>query len=328
MSAVPSRRIPRLVAALALLAAAPAAAQTLNGDPEKVQLVTSDIPRFWQAYDGATLVNAAERFQRMYIDPGSPGVQGFVPGRIGSGRALAATVAARPRFYAAIRAATLAVDTASSVKARIRAGLRQFKALYPEARFPDVYFVIGRINSGGTAGDAGLYIGTEMFALGPDTPLDELGAWERAVVTTREVLPHIVLHELVHFQQPPDSTARTLLARALREGTADFVGQLASGGTFNTAQQAYGDAHEAALWAEFREAMRGTDVSRWMYQGEKATDRPADLGYYVGSRIAKAYYDRAADKRAALRDLLTTTDAEAILRASGYEELMARKAGR
>jgi len=36
------------------------------------------------------------------------------------------------------------------------------------------------------------------------------------------------------------------------------------------------------------------------------------------ARIAGAYYARAADKRAAVRELLELRDPEAILRASGY----------
>jgi len=38
----------------------------------------------------------------------------------------------------------------------------------------------------------------------------------------------------------------------------------------------------------------------------------------VGYRIAGAYYARATDKRAAVRELLELRDAEAILRASAY----------
>jgi hypothetical protein len=310
--------------ALSVLSA-PLAGQAAQGDPDRAQLITSDIPRFWQAYDGATLVDASDRFQRLYIDAGTPGLQGFVPGRLVSGRHVAAAVAARPRYYASIRAATLAVDTASGIKERIRTSFRALSARYADAVFPDVYFVIGRLNSGGTTAPAGLLIGAEMYARSDDTPLDELSAWERSVITSHEALPHIVAHELIHYQQPAPQSARTLLAGALREGAADFVGELISGGLINTAQHAYGDAHEAELWAEFREAMHGTDVSRWMYQGDRAGDRPADLGYYMGYRIARAYYERAADKRAALREILRHEDPVRFLSESGYEAALAAR---
>jgi hypothetical protein len=39
----------------------------------------------------------------------------------------------------------------------------------------------------------------------------------------------------------------------------------------------------------------------------------------MGYRIAKAYYDRSADKTTALHELLTTRDFDALVAASGYE---------
>lgn len=44
----------------------------------------------------------------------------------------------------------------------------------------------------------------------------------------------------------------------------------------------------------------------------------ADLGYFVGARICEAYYEQAADKQQAIRDLMFVSDPQAILEASGY----------
>src|SRR5579883_3509294 len=98
-------RLPLLLAVLAVRAGAQGLPP--NHDPAKARIVTSDIPNFWRVFDRATLRDAAELFQREYIDAGSPGLHGFIPARIVSGRALAATVAARPRYFAAIRQNTL-----------------------------------------------------------------------------------------------------------------------------------------------------------------------------------------------------------------------------
>ena len=43
------------------------------------------------------------------------------------------------------------------------------------------------------------------------------------------------------------------------------------------------------------------------------------MGYYVGYRIVEAYYRRAPDKRAAVRDILRIQDFPAFLAASGYQ---------
>ena len=218
-----------------------------NQDPEAARLVTSDISGFWRVFDKATLKDAAELFQREYIDPGTAGLHDFLKSRIQNGRYLASTIAARPRYYAAIRESALSVDRNSGIKDAIRASFRKLKEIYPDAVFPDVYFVIGRMNSAGTVGPAGLLIGVEMNARSETTPIDELTDWERAVTGRIANLPHIVAHELIHIQQPRDSGKSTLLEQALSEGGADFIGEMISGGVINRVQRSYGDASDSTL---------------------------------------------------------------------------------
>ena len=57
-----------------------------NNDPDAAKLITSDIPNFWRVFDKASLITAAELFQREYIDAGSPGLKGFLANRIVNGR--------------------------------------------------------------------------------------------------------------------------------------------------------------------------------------------------------------------------------------------------
>ena len=45
---------------------------------------------------------------------------------------------------------------------------------------------------------------------------------------------------------------------------------------------------------------------------------PTDLGYWVGYRITKAYYQHTSDKRQALREILGMTDPKAFLARSGW----------
>jgi hypothetical protein len=106
----------------------------------------------------------------------------------------------------------------------------------------------------------------------------------------------------------------------LSEGGADFLGEMISGGIVDRVQRAYGDEHERALWTEFSAAMHGTDSSHWLYEGDRAKDRPADMGYYVGFKICEALYKRASDKQAAIRRILAMSDPDALLKESGYGE--------
>jgi uncharacterized protein YjaZ len=49
--------------------------------------------------------------------------------------------------------------------------------------------------------------------------------------------------------------------------------------------------------------MLGTDLSGW-FSGGDLRARPADLGYFIGYRIAQSYYEHATDKRRGIRDIL------------------------
>lgn len=65
--------------------------------------------------------------------------------------------------------------------------------------------------------------------------------------------------------------------------------------------------------------MDSANTSAWLYQGDRAPPgKPADLGYWMGYKISKAYYEKATDKRAAVKDILRYKDAKAFLEASGY----------
>jgi hypothetical protein len=48
--------------------------------------------------------------------------------------------------------------------------------------------------------------------------------------------------------------------------------------------------------------------------------RPADLAYFIGYRIAEAYYRKTPDKAKAIADILNCGDPEKFLQQSGYAE--------
>lgn len=288
-------------------------------DPDSAQIVTSDIENFWRAYDHMGADNAADVLQKEYLDPGSVGLHDFLQLRINSARNLAGTINQRARYYRSIRATTTRV---SSFVPAIRTSFRRLKDLYPDAVFPNIYFVIGSMNSGGTTSGHGLLIGTEMYGRTPDMPTAELGAWEKQVLKPIDELPGIVAHELIHAQQR-ELPRGTLLASAIREGSADFLGEMISGLNINAHLLKYGNDHERELWLEFTPAMLGFDTTKWIGQGERAKDKPADLGYYIGYKITQAYYERAGDKKRAIREILQVHDCEQFLKKSKYADRFA-----
>jgi hypothetical protein len=288
---------------LGLLCVAPVDAQTQRfaSYPDSARLITDDIGRFWNVLDTTTPDSLAVVLEREYLARGTEGLQGFVPNRIRSAAALAATISTRRERYEEIREFSMNLPAAERA---VRAPLYALKYLYPDAVFPDIYFLIGRLSSGGTVSDVGLLIGTEMFR-------------------NSDGLRSIVAHELIHFQQRESGqwaaaeASPTLLVVAILEGSADFIAELISGVRGNRAAQEYGRANERTLWEEFEPQMHAKDLGTW-FSVDPPGERPADLGYFVGYRIAESYYNAAADKRKAVQDILTTTGFTELLGKSGY----------
>jgi len=294
-----------------------------HGDPDRAAIVTSDIDLFWAAYDHMqTSQNPEAVIEDEYFQKGSSGLQDFIFARIHSASDLLKTIKGAPGYYAALRPASSHIKDFTP---RIRASFHKLKDLYPRSTFPDVYFLIGRMNSAGTTGSSGLLLGADMFGKGPNVPMDELDEWHRTVVQSVADIQTTVAHELIHYQQ--ETEGKTLLAAAIVEGSADFIGELISGENMNQTQREYGLKHEAELWSQFSKEMNGTDTSHWMYEGKVVNGRPADLAYFIGYRITQAYYDKATDKKKAIAEILNFKDADKLLNESGYAERFKERQG-
>jgi hypothetical protein len=287
-----------------------------HANPENASIVLSDIDLFWAAYD--RMKDAPDReavLEHEYLERGSAGLQDFVFSRIHSAADLLKTIDHAPRYYSALRPASLRIR---EMVPGMKVTFRKLKELYPRANFPDVYFLIGRMNSGGTTGPSGLLLGADMYGRQPGVSLAELSQWHQDVLMTVDDIPPVVAHELIHFQQ--ETEGKTLLAQAIVEGSADFIGEMISGRKSMQNVYAYGMKHEAELWSDFSKEMNGEDFSHWMYQGKTVNGRPADLGYFIGYRISQAYYEKAGDKKKAIVDILNFKDASLLLKQSGYAE--------
>ena len=293
-------------------------------DPRNARLVTSDITLFWRAYDRVAkdTAHAAEIYQREYINKGSVGLQDYFVNKIGSVDLFVKRHRPLVAYYRAIRPNTLRI---ASMAPQIQAGFAKLHTLYPEARFPNVYFVIGCWTSGGTATSNGMLIGADMQVRTPDTPLGELSLWQRNNLGTLAGLPGLVAHEHIHYIQKK-SNDPSLLKGAIDEGMADFIAELATGQNPNARLQAYGRAHEKEIWADFRKEMAGPSWSNWIANATQETaDKPADLGYFVGYQICRSYYQELADKKQAVHDILNISDYPAFLARSRYAEKVGSK---
>ncbi|NRD89201.1 hypothetical protein C8024_06755 [Sphingopyxis sp. BSNA05] len=255
--------------------------------------------------------------RKYYLAPGSPGLIDYHWIKTRSMELLVDRISKSAEYYDSIRSATL---TVASYEPQIRNAFAKVKALYPDAYFPDVTFVIGRLNSGGTAGASGMLIGVDVWSWSEGISLNGISPGFRKIVTNYSLatLPYVVVHEQMHAMQNYTGED-SLLKAALQEGSADFIAMLALPESAPPAHYRWGLEHEAAIWNRFKGQMAGKDLGEWIGNNGSATEQwPADLGYFVGARISQAYYDQAEDKPRAIQDLLNVSDPQKILEASGY----------
>jgi len=269
----------------------------------------TDVHHFVAAYANLQPSDATCAPLRAYLDHASPGLHAYISKfDVGLGD-LCSAVRRHPMRYDALAGKLGALDSSGTA---IQALFAKFSALYPEGRPPDVYFVVGDgISAGSTT--RGRH---PVILIG----MERNGSVDGLVPT--------IAHEFVHTQQHypfwgsltggPRFLRATVLRQSITEGSADFIAELVTG---HHHTYPYGEAHEAALWAQFQRDMHSKDFSRWLYNGRDSTARagaPPDLGYFMGYRITQAYFRKTADTAKAIHRILHIRDFDKFLAESGY----------
>ena len=158
---------------------------------------------------------------------------------------------------------------------------------------------------------------TIPFCYGGVVGMSGLQMTVRPGETAEDRLVHLVAHEYAHVEQP-EGGSETVLVQSLKEGVAELIAELISGSIANSHLPIWVKGREVAIGEAFLAAKDSTKLSAWLYAGVGTPEKPGDLGYWVGYRIAKSYYGRARNKREAIRTLLLLADPDAILRDSGW----------
>lgn len=274
-------------------------------NPDDVTFYNQDITNFWNIFDKTNIKFKGKVLQKEYLDKGSIGLRAFIPYRIESGNKLARTIRKNLAYYQSIRKNSLEIE---SRKEEFYISFRKLKNIYPKAIFPDVYFVIGRKNTGGTIFNNGLVIGAERFG----EPNQEF----KPDINSK-YLDDVVAHELIHFQQNYVKD-NSLLAQSIREGAGDFLGEMIAGSHTNKETYAYGEKHRVELWKEFSLLKDGANWDNWLYRS-KDKSRPDDLGYWMGYKICESYYKQSENKMQAIHDILNIDNFNLFLEKSGFK---------
>jgi hypothetical protein len=271
-----------------------------------IEIQTEDVARFYRIYEAANGRPTAEQLQRGYVDPGTAGLRHLMQVRSVNAERIALAAATQPRLYADARSCMAALPR---IRERLRRTFDNLLDLYPEAERPPVTILVSR---GRPLAIAGPGTGVQIAIEGMCSPT-------AARILGRNVddrFVNVIAHEYIHVQQARERPNPTVLQRALAEGIAEFIGELISGGVSNVAVHESARGRENEIETRFAGDLDRTDLSAW-FDNTTAEDA-GQLGYWVGYRIAKAYYRNAPDRRAAIREMIRMTNARDFLARSGW----------
>ena len=305
-------RAAAIAAATAFAAAPPATADAtltataVHAAPGAPAIHTEDVDRFFALYDSTGGHPTANQLQQEYLDKGSDGLHQLAKARKVTGQRMADTLAKQPEIY---QRAKTCLGILPKVRERLTLALNKLGQLYPEARFPPVTIAVGRGKPVGIGSpDTGVQIGLEALC-GTD--------WLNPNLEDRFV--YVITHEYAHVQQVGaivDDEKPTVLEGSLVEGAAELVAELTAGSPSYSQLEAETRGREKEIETAFVPDEDQKDLSKWLYNS--TYEKHGDLGYWVGYRIVKAYYQHSEDKRRALREILQMTDPHALLKASGW----------
>ncbi len=282
---------------------------TSYGQDEKIKISTADVANFWIVYDSVNkLTDRTEQIrliQDLYLDKASDGLKIFAKLVNQTADKQLITMLNYPKFWHSVRKRTLKID---SYKLSIKQLMVRFKKLYPEFQQPDVCFVVGILNSGGTTTRKSILVGSEIACSNAKTDASELGAWLQNVFKEQSDIISLIAHELGHTQQESGDSENdgnsNLLGYCIAEGSCDFIAELLLQKALHAPYMNYGKTHEKELWFLFEKEMLGQEIKNWLYNGNEAPNGNADLGYFIGYEICKSYYKNSKNKKVAIQKIL------------------------
>jgi len=268
-------------------------------------IFTSDIDNFWNAYDQIKKTDDFSKkvnlINELYISKGTKGLKAFMKARDYNDTAYVKLIDEYPKFWNSVRPNTLTVQQKNK---ELNDAVDHLKQIYPELREAGMYFTIGALGAGGTTVENMVLVGAEIGTGTPDTDTSEFkDDWLKTLFAAQS-LDNIVslnIHEYIHTQQ--NGYSKTVLGAAIKEGSCDFIAELAVQRPLQTKYLTYGNAHASQIKDQFKKEMFTDRLSNWLNNGRKKGES-AELGYYIGYEICKSYYQNAKDKKQAVKDII------------------------
>jgi hypothetical protein len=275
------------------------------------QVFKTDFQNFLIMRDSALATTDSARqldaVNRLYIAKASDGLKAFMRNKDNPAARWLKEIKKAPAFWDSLKMKAALV---SDAVVDLEAAITRFQDMYPQLQPAQTYFLVGFRQQGGTIRGNLSLIGVEVVLSDP--------------TLNGKQLVRIGIHEYVHTQQKrPDFQKINVLTSSIREGACDFVAELVTGTKPAGPYMTYGAKREQECWQAFQKEMYTNSNDNWVSTGNNPALPAPDRGYFVGYQICKAYYNKAADKSIALRDIITLDYAddaavEKFLKVSGY----------
>ena len=275
--------------------------------PDASEIHFTDIEHFVEAYHALSSdQDTLSVLQSLYFDRATPGLKEFISRHQLSPELLKAAIAESPERYAMIPEF---LSNKAEIKGLHANLMQEYHEVLPNTMYAPFWLLVGANRGIGQASKVGQLITITR------------------VVDNPEKLKKLMVHELSHFQQamtmgPQQYGAlyaqkNNMLGLCLREGGAEFITSLVLGDITQTKALAYLEENEDELRKQFSRDLETQDTKFWLWESLHQDGNHGLIGYAMGYKICKAYYDQAGDKEAALHDILQMENPEAFLMKSG-----------
>lgn len=291
-----------------------------DGKSLSEHLMVDDAKRFAEIYNQNDNDLSAEILGEAYLEKGTPGLKLMLKSRIHSAEFLAEAIRSRAHNYE--KALSVCLPAAEAMAPALVDIEQKYKSLLGQKEWPDIYIVIGANNSGGIKGDKEVIVALEVVCREDTIDADN----------AKNQLVSFIVHEMAHTFQPK-RTQRSLLAQTLNEGGAEFLTKELTGQSLYPEAEVWVEQRWDEVWTAFMRDVRDPErkgygeagfsgYGPWLYSSEQDLPEnwPKDMGYVVGERIIRAYYETADDKKKALKEILRAAKSpNEFLRKSGLE---------
>ena len=277
-------------------------------DPKEAELIYADLVHFVDAYkELAENKDTIQVLNTLYFDRGTAGLKEFINRHQLTPELLKEAMKADPDRYALIPSFLEGID---EEEVQFKALMQEYHKVMPNTMYAPTYLLVGANRGIGQASMVG-----QLITL-------------TRVVDNRSKLHKLITHEMSHFQQAMTmggqkyvslySTPDNMLGLCLREGGAEFITYLVLGDITRPTSLEYIENDEEHLKQKFLEELNQQNQDYWLWASLEDKENPGLLGYAMGYKICKQYYDQALDKNKALHEILKMDEAEAFLKSSGY----------